>query len=263
MTASSEPFASPSLLGHSDPPPFRVLEATSQSPYLLTADHAGRAIPHALGSLGLEKAVLDTHVAWDIGIAEVTERLAAKLPAFAILQRYSRLVIDCNRPPGVESSIATLSEHTEIPGNRGLDTEHIAARTREVFGPYHARILAEFERREQAHRPIIYVAMHSFTPRFKGVDREWQLGVLYHRDRRLAERLLVRLRAEGLSVGDNQPYFVSDSTDYGVPTYGEQRGHVHVELEIRQDLIAEPEGQEKFAVLLARILPDAAAPFLA
>jgi predicted N-formylglutamate amidohydrolase len=262
MTAPSEPSALQSLLGPSDPPPFRVLETASDSPFLLTADHAGRAIPHALGSLGLDRAALDTHVAWDMGIAEVTERLAARLGAFAIMQCYSRLVIDCNRPPGVESSIATLSEHTEIPGNRGLDPEHIAARVREIFAPYHARILAEFERREQARRPVIYVAMHSFTPRFKGVDREWQMGVLYNRDRRLADRLLALLQAEGLSVGDNQPYFVSDQTDYGVPTYGERRGHVHVELEIRQDLIVTPEGQEKFAALLGRVLPLAAAPFL-
>lgn len=250
------------LLAPNDPPPFRVIADSTQSPYLLTADHAGRAIPRALGSLGLTSAALDTHVAWDIGIAAVTESLATKLPAFAILQNYSRLVIDCNRPTHVESSIATLSEHTEIPGNVGLSAADKSLRASEIFEPYHAQILAEFERRERAQRPIIYVAMHSFTPRFKGVDREWEMGVLYHRDRRLAEQLLELLRAEGLRVGDNQPYFVSDHTDYGVPTYGEQRGHVHVELEIRQDLIADPAGQERFATLLARLLPLASAPFL-
>lgn len=250
------------LLSPDDPPPFRLLNPSSQSPYLFAADHAGRAIPKSLGTLGLAQPALDTHIAWDIGIAPVTELVANQLAAFAILQSYSRLVIDCNRPPHVESSIATLSEHTEIPGNAGLSDEAKAARAREVFEPYHRRLLEEFERRESAGAKIIYVAMHSFTPRFKGVDREWHMGVLYHRDRRLAERLLGLLHDEGLRVGDNQPYFVSDHTDYGVPTYGEQRGHVHVELEIRQDLIADRGGQERFAELLTRVLPLAAAPFL-
>ena len=250
------------LLAPDDPPPFRVFQPESSSPFLLAADHAGRVIPAALGSLGLSEAALDTHIAWDIGIAGVTERLAEKLSAFAIVQTYSRLVIDCNRPLEVESSIATLSEHTEIPGNVGLSKADAALRAREIFEPYHARILAEVERREQSQRPIVYVAMHSFTPRFKGVEREWEMGVLYHRDRRLAERLLELLPKEGLRVGDNQPYFVSDHTDYAVPTYGEKRGHVHVELEIRQDLIQNAAGQEKFAAMLARVLPLAAAPFL-
>lgn len=251
------------LLSPEDPPPYRVLNPTSESPYLLAADHSGRAIPKSLGTLGLSRAALDTHIAWDIGIAQVTELVANRLSSFAILQSYSRLVIDCNRPPHVESSIATLSEHTDIPGNVGLSDEAKAERARAVFEPYHRRLLEEFERRERAQRRIVYVAMHSFTPRFKGVDREWQMGVLYHRDRRLAERLLDLLHREGLRVGDNQPYFVSDHTDYGVPTYGEQRGHVHVELEIRQDLIADGEGQAHFAELLTRVLPIAAAPFLA
>lgn len=250
------------LLGPEDPAPFRVLNPDSESPYLFSADHAGRAIPRALATLGVSRAALDTHIAWDIGIAHVTELLAAELTAFAILQHYSRLVIDCNRPTHVESSIATLSEHTEIPGNVGLSAEDKAQRAAEIFEPYHRRLLAEFERRERSKAPIIYVAMHSFTPRFKGVDREWEMGVLYHRDSRLAARLLELLPREGLCVGDNQPYFVSDHSDYGVPTYGEQRGHVHVELEIRQDLIADPVGQKRFASMLARVLPIAAAPFL-
>ncbi|MGC4089123.1 MAG: N-formylglutamate amidohydrolase [Polyangiaceae bacterium] len=262
MSAPSEPGIAGSLLDPADPPPFRLFEERTASPFLLSADHAGRAIPRALGSLGLSQADLDRHIAWDIGIAGVTERLAASLGCFAILQSYSRLVIDCNRPPHVDSSIATLSEYTEIPGNLGLSAAQKAERQRAIFAPYHARLLAEFERREREQRPLIYVAMHSFTPRFKEVDREWQFGVLYNRDTRLALELLAVLRAEGFEVGDNQPYFVSDLSDYGVPTYGEQRGHVHVELEIRQDLIATPEAQGRIAGLLSHALPAAAKPFL-
>jgi predicted N-formylglutamate amidohydrolase len=149
------------------------------------------------------------------------------------------------------------SEYVEIPGNAGLSLEQAEARAREVFHPYHDRIERELSRRVANGEQTIFLAMHSFTPRFKGFDRPWHCGVLYHRDARLARPLLELLRDEGLEVGDNQPYFVSDESDYGVPRYGEQRGNLHVELEIRQDLIAEPSAQERWGKLLARVIPAA------
>jgi predicted N-formylglutamate amidohydrolase len=224
---------------------------------LLTVDHAGRLLPQSLGNLGLTTTDLETHIAWDIGIRGVSERLAARLGAFLIAQTYSRLVIDCNRPLHVESSIATLSEHTQIPGNCGITERAATERAQAIFVPYHRRIVTELERRERVGQRTVLVAMHSFTPRYKGVARPWHCGVLYNRDPRLARALLGLLSAEGLTVGDNQPYFVSDDSDYGVPVYGEQRGNVHVELEIRQDLIADEPGQMRWAELLARLLPRA------
>lgn len=251
--------ASIQLLGEADPPPFRVIEARLGSPYLIAADHAGRVIPRCLGSLGLSERELDTHIACDIGIGGVSEQLARELGAFMIAQTYSRLVIDCNRPLEASSSIVEKSEYVEIPGNAALSPGEAEARAREVFHPYHRRIEAELSRREAAGEQTIFLAMHSFTPRFKGFDRPWHCGVLYHRDARLAHPLLELLRDEGLEVGDNQPYFVSDDTDYAVPRYGEQRGNLHVELEIRQDLISEPGAQESWGKLLGRVIPAAVA----
>lgn len=250
------------LLSPGDPPPFEVVEGRAHSPFVLIADHAGRAIPARLGSLGLTSAELDRHIAWDIGIAAVSRRLAARLGAFLILQNYSRLVIDCNRPLSSPTSIATLSEYTTVPGNQNLSAAQARARAAEVFEPYHARIEREFERRERAGESTILVTMHSFTPSFKGGDREWHCGLLYNRDRRLAERLFPLLASEGLNVGDNQPYFVSDETDYAIPKYGEQRGHAHVELEIRQDLITDEPQQEHWAALLERVFRRAAQEFM-
>src|SRR5712691_11943556 len=106
------------LLGERDPAPVRVLRPSGASAFLLTADHAGRAIPRVLGDLGLPESELARHIACDIGIAGVTETLSQLLDAAAVLQAYSRLVIDCNRHPGWASSIPTISELTEIPGNR-------------------------------------------------------------------------------------------------------------------------------------------------
>lgn len=245
------------LLGPLDPPPFRVREGSARSPYLLVADHAGRALPLALGDLGLTSAELETHIAWDIGIQGVSERLAEALEAFLILQSYSRLVVDCNRPLESPTSIVTISENTEVPGNRELSHEAREARVAAVFRPYHERIVAELERRERAAQPTILLSMHSFTPRFMGVARQWHCGVLYQRDARLAKCLLPLLEREGLVVGDNQPYAVSDLGDYAVPRYGEARGLVHVEIEIRQDLIADEAGQAEWAERLSRTIPEA------
>ena len=246
------------LLEPDEPPPFAVEHADGASPFFLTADHAGRLLPRRLGDLGVSAAELQRHIAWDIGIAGTSRRLARKLDAFLILQTYSRLVIDCNRSPEVPSAICVLSELTEIPGNRDLTPAQRRRRIEEIFEPYHARILAELERRRAAGRPTVLIAMHSFTPVFKGVARPWHIGVLYNRDPSFAHILHDLLKAEGdLVVGDNQPYFISDESDYGIPVHGEGRGIPHVELEIRQDLIAEAHGQEAWAERLARLLPKA------
>jgi predicted N-formylglutamate amidohydrolase len=250
------------FIASDEPAPYEVLESDGHSPYLFTADHAGCYLPRSLGDLGLPLAELRRHIAWDIGIAEVSRRVASRLGAFLILQPYSRLVIDCNRPPHVPTSIAELSEHTVIPGNLNLSSEERSERRAKIFDPYHARIEAELARRREALQSTIFVAMHSFTPRFKNVDREWHAGVLYNRDPRLALRLRSALQAEGLHVGDNQPYFVSDESDYGIPRYGERGGLIHVELELRQDLIEDTAGQERMSAILCRALPVASADYL-
>jgi predicted N-formylglutamate amidohydrolase len=246
------------LLLPDEPAPVRVLREDGRSDLLLTADHAGRAIPRSLGRLGLPESELERHIAYDIGIAGVTERLSADMDATAVLQTYSRLVIDCNRDPSVPSSIPEISEATDIPGNRALSGEARAARRHDIFEPYHTRIRALLDTRQAAARRTVFVAMHSFTPVFKGESRAMQVGVLYNRDIRLASIMLEMLRAEGdLVVGDNAPYAVSDVTDYGVPVHAERRGLAHVEIEIRQDLIADEAGQAAWAARFTRLLPAA------
>jgi predicted N-formylglutamate amidohydrolase len=198
---------------------------------------------------------LERHIAWDIGIAGVAERLADHLGAHLIAQRYSRLAIDCNRPPCVPSSIPLLSEATTIPGNQRLSKDDAAARRREIFDPYHRRIDAVIDARAHDARPTVLLALHSFTPVYAGVARPWHIGTLYHRDTRLPPLLLRALRAEGdLVVGDNEPYAVSDITDYTIPVHGEARGLVNTGIEIRQDLIGDQSGQRQWAERLARIL---------
>jgi len=252
------PVSADRLLAPDDPPPIRVLRPDGRSDFVLTADHAGRAIPKRLGMLGLPESELARHIAWDIGIAGVTERLSEALDAAAVLQNYSRLVIDSNRQPGLDSSIPTISELTPIPGNESLSSAEREARRREIFQPYHDRIEQLLEARRASGRRTLLIAMHSFTPVFKGVSRIIEIGVLYNRDARLPHIILDLLRHErDLIVGDNEPYAVGDLSDYTVPVHGEQRGLPHVEIEILQDLIADAAGQARWAALLARLLPPA------
>ena len=246
------------LLTAQEPSPVTILRPDGRASFVLTADHAGRLIPKSLGNLGLNAADLERHIAWDIGIAEVTKRLSAILDAPAILQTYSRLVIDCNRSPEWTSAIPEISEATVIPGNRGVTVADAAARRREVFDPYHREITRLLDTRAAAGQPTIFVAMHSFTPVYLGEVRPMHAGILYNRDPAFATLLLELLRAEGeLVIGDNAPYSVNDESDYGIPVYGERRGLPHVEMEIRQDLISDDAGQEEWARRMARVLTEA------
>jgi len=247
------------LLADDEPPAFEVAGREGRSPFVLSCDHAGRRLPRALGTLGLSEAELGMHIAWDIGARAVALRLAQRLDAFVACQRYSRLVIDCNRPLDAPDSIATTSERILIPGNQQLTRAQADARAHAIFHPYHAQIRDELARRRAAGAAALLVAVHSFTPVFLGVPRPWHVGVLFQRDARLAEPLLQLLRDEGdLVVGCNQPYAVTDRSDFSVIDHGERRGIPHVELEIRQDLIGDEAGQDQWAERMARLLPLAA-----
>lgn len=249
------------LLGPGDPDPVLIENEAGASPFVLTCDHAGQAVPRRLGDLGVTADDLARHIGWDIGVLGVSRRLAALLDAALIGQAYSRLVIDCNRRPGLASSILPVADLTPVPGNEGLDEAAARARAEEIFAPYHAAIAAALDARAARRRPTLLVAMHSFTPMLRrtGEPRPWHIGLLFNRDDRLARALVARLEAEGdLCVGENEPYAVSDEGDYGIPVHGEGRGLPHVEIELRQDLIADAAGQARWAERLARLLPLAA-----
>jgi len=248
------------LLAPDDVAPLDVQGRDGRSPFFIVCDHAGRLIPLSLGSLGLSEDQLASHIAWDVGAAGVARRLGTALGAHTVLQRYSRLVIDCNRPLDAHDSILPRSERTRIPGNQNVDPGAAEERARAIFHPYHEEIRRALDRREAMGLPTVVVAMHSFTPVFMDVARPWHFGVLYNRDARVARPLLEALRDEGdLVVGENEPYAAGDLTDYSIVQHGERRGLPHVEIEIRQDLIADGRGQDAWAERLSRLLTVAIA----
>lgn len=238
--------------------------AAGSATFLLAADHAGRRLPRRLGDLGIPESELSRHIGWDIGIWGVTTRLADALGTLAIGQAYSRLVIDCNRHPDWPSACPEVSESTPIPGNAALSPADRAARVAGIHAPYHAALAEAVAAR--VGRPLLYVAMHSFTPVYKGVARPWDAGVLFDEAdiamRPLAEAMLSELRAEAaLVIGANEPYVLSASSDHAVPTHAQANGVPYLELEIRQDLIADDAGQAVWAARLARMIPAAWARF--
>ena len=246
------------LLDPDEPSPVIVERADSRSPVVFVADHAGRRLPRRLGDLGLPAADLERHIAYDIGILPVARSLARAFDAPLVAQVYSRLVVDCNRPTHVAQSIPETSELTEIPGNLRLPDAARRARIEALFRPYHGAIEALLEARAQARRPTVLIAMHSFTPVFLDVPRPWLIGLLYNRDARLARPLLDLLNQDSAPyVGDRLPYAVQDESDYTLPVHGERRGLPHVGIEIRQDLIAQANGQAAFAAWLEGMLRQA------
>lgn len=256
--ATRVPDAPVPLLSANDPAPVRILNPDGGSPFLLAGDHAGRAVPAVLHDLGLPEAELARHIGWDIGTAGLAAHLAALLDATAILQNYSRLVIDCNRPPGHPTSIAAVSDGTTIPGNQNLSPAQRQAREQAIFWPYQDQIAQTLAARAARPAPPVLISLHSFTPVFQGQVRNCQIGMLHDRDPRLALALGRLLRARTTFViADNEPYALDQLTDFTVPRHGEQGGIASLEIEIRQDLIADSAGQAEIAATLARLLPQA------
>ena len=245
------------LLGPGDPPPFELHNEGGGRPCLLICDHASAAIPKILGDLGLDAGQRRRHIAWDIGIAEVTRRLANLLNAPAVLSGYSRLVIDCNRHLEDPSSIAQESDDVPVPGNRRLDAAARAARAEACFWPYHHAITGQIRRMREAGRPPALISLHSFTPVMQGFERPWHIGVLWNNDGRLAIPMLAGLgRDPAICVGDNEPYDGRVGRGYGVAMHGEREALAHVLLELRQDLIDTHHGAEAWANRLAPLFEE-------
>lgn len=228
-----------------------------RSPVVLICEHASNHIPARYDGLGLAPADLLRHIAWDIGAAALARRLSALLDAPLFLSGYSRLLIDCNRPPGSPTSIPSRSEDTLIPGNQALARDEIERREAEFFAPFQDRIARFLDARTEAGRPSTILGVHSFTPVFLGQARIWHAGVLYRNSTWLGARLLASLRSDlGLTVGDNEPYRILPDEDYTVPVHGDARGLPAALLEVRQDLLATCDGVEAWAQRIAKALGE-------
>jgi len=254
--------AVPDLLGPDDPPVVERVNPNGRAPVLVLADHAGNAVPAALDGLGLGATALERHVAYDIGAGWMARRLAERLDAPGLLNRYSRLVIDPNRELDDPTSICAISDGIVVPGNRGLGGADARRRAAAFHEPYHraiAEAVAGFRARGVA--PAI-VSVHSFTPALRThIPRPWHIGVLWDEDGRLALPLMAALaRDPAVRVGDNEPYSGRNGHGYTIERHALPAGLPNVLLETRQDLIAtRPDAEawgDRVAEALAPVLAD-------
>jgi predicted N-formylglutamate amidohydrolase len=251
------------LLGPGDPPPFSVHNEKGRAPLLLLCDHASKAVPKALGNLGITEAELSRHIGWDIGGLDSAIALAEALDAPLVASGYSRLVIDCNRWPGGEGSIPEISDGTLVPANKGLTQADIDARADACFWPYHLEADRHLDRMTAGGRRVAMLVVHSFTPQMNGFKRPWHVGVLWNDDARLPEPLLAQLRRDpALIVGDNEPYSARASYEYTLNAHARSRKLPHCSLEVRQDLIGTPEQARAWGRRLAPAIAAAVAKAL-
>ncbi|MCY4050432.1 MAG: N-formylglutamate amidohydrolase [Gammaproteobacteria bacterium] len=240
------------LLGSDDCKPPDIINSSSQCPVVLVCEHAGRSIPQVLGDLGLSRENLNKHIAYDIGAKRVSMMMAEYLDAPLIMQPYSRLVIDCNRPIHSEEAIPIQSCGIQIPGNCDLGSEERRQRIEEIFVPYHESISTLLD---QYNREAIF-SIHSFTPVLNNETRPWDLAFLFRKDTRTSHSLSKAVREidPTLVIGMNVPYSIDDNTDWFVPFHGEQRGLAHSLIEIRNDNLQSEKSCREWAKLLSKAI---------
>jgi predicted N-formylglutamate amidohydrolase len=236
--------------------PMAVLNRHGRGPVLLICEHASRYIPDAFRGLHLHEPDQDRHIAWDLGALELACELSAMFDAPLVHATYSRLLLDLNRPTHAIDSIVLESEGTPIPGNAGLDPEHREQRRLRIYEPFHAELDSLIDQRIADGLPTVVVSIHSFTPRYHGVERPWHVGVISRHDRRLAEPLLAALSADpALCVGDNLPYGPQhDGTFHSLERHGEARGLPGVMIEVRNDLLGDAPSRSRWAGKLREAL---------
>lgn len=245
------------LLQDDEESPFLAVNAEGRSPFVLICEHASRVLPRKLGTLGLPEAELSRHIAWDIGAENVARMLSRLIDAPLMLQRYSRLAYDCNRPPESPDSIPEISEVTAIPGNRKLSAEDRLARAREIYRPFHDGVSLALDRRAAAGLKSIVVSIHSFTPVYKGKARSVELGILHDRDTSLSSRLIKSF--PNVDARLNEPYGPKDGVLHTLNLHGFARGLQHAMIEIRNDLVSSERGQDEWAQRLSVPLIQATA----
>ncbi|WP_373502060.1 N-formylglutamate amidohydrolase [Aestuariivirga sp.] len=245
------------LLQEDEESPLIAVNEAGRSPYVLICEHASRLMPRKLGTLGLSEADLQRHIAWDIGAEKVARLLSRLIDAPLLLQRYSRLAYDCNRPPESADAIPELSETTVIPGNRKLSADDRLARAREIYRPFHDGISLQLDKRAAAGVRSLVVSIHSFTKIYKDKPRSVELGILHDRDASLSSRLIKSF--PNVDARLNEPYGPKDGVLHSLNMHGFSRGLQHAMLEIRNDLIDTERGQDEWAQRLSVPLIQAAA----
>ena len=215
--------------------PVKLVNAGGTSSAVVVCEHASNYIPSKYNNLGLDRAAVASHAAWDPGALGVTRRLAANLNAVAVTGTISRLVYDLNRPPDAHDAMTSKSELFEIPGNVDLSGEAREARVANYYEPFRSCLADQLA---MTQHPVL-ITVHSFTPVYYGEKRDVEIGILNDSDTRLADAML---KAAGnhtsMNVQRNVPYGPENGVTHTLREHAIPDGHLNVMLEIRNDLIA-------------------------
>jgi len=240
--------------------PFEIIPGDPTQSLVILGDHAMNRLPPEYGDLGLPASAFTRHIAYDIGVEDVTRKLSARLGVPAVMGCFSRLLIDPNRGEDDPTLIMKLSDGMVIPANHPLSDEERERRLNRYHRPYHHAVASTIaETWRKSDKPPLVISLHSFTHAWKGVARPWHAGVLWDTDPRAVQPLLKALSADpALVVGDNEPYDGALRGDT-MHRHCSMTGLAHALLEIRQDLIADAAGVDEWVDRLAPILATMAA----
>lgn len=228
--------------------------------FVLVCEHAAHSIPDHWGDLGLSPEARVAHVAWDPGALDLAKALSQRLDACLVHAQVSRLVYDLNRAPFQDGAMPARSELFDIPGNVGITPEERALRTQAIYVPFHDDLHAEIARRMALGLAPVLVTIHSFTPVYFGNIRAVEFGIIHDSDPRLAKALLSHA-PKGLNVQLNEPYSAEDGVTHTLRLQAGPYGLPNVMLEIRNDLIANPESVADMADQIAPSLAAALRTF--
>lgn len=222
---------------------------------VLVCEHASAMIPERYGSLGLSASVATSHAAWDPGALALARQLSASLNAPLVASGISRLVHDCNRPPGQASAMPLMTEAFEIPGNAALTPQEIEERVATVYRPFEAALERLLDARLQASLPTVLVTIHSFTPHWFGKVRTVELGLLNDTDTRLTDAMLeLAGKHVTLNTQPNEPYSSADGVTWTLQRHALPRAIANVMIEVRNDLLNDAAAVERVAEQLAALL---------
>ncbi|MBB3302224.1 putative N-formylglutamate amidohydrolase [Rhizobium sp. BK077] len=239
--------------------PVAIENAAGSGDIVIICEHASRAIPAKLGDLGLDAAALESHIAWDPGALELSRCLSASLDACLYVQRFSRLVYDCNRPPEAPSAMIEKSEIYDVPGNKNIAPTERQARVDEIYLPFRDGLSSLLSSRAAAGRHSVLVTVHSYTPVYFGKKRDVEIGILHDSDSRLADAMLseAQSRHQEFLILRNQPYSPVDGVTHTLVEHAIARGLPNVMIEVRNDLLTDSQRLPQVAAYLSSLIEAA------
>ena len=255
---SPKPRAAIRVLAKDEAPPFRIENPKGKGAGLIVCDHASNRVPRGLKNMGVSKADLQKHIAWDIGAEDASRHISKKLDMPAVYASYSRLLVDLNRAPHHAECMVEVSDNIKVPANARLSREARVRRLKEIFWPYQNKIGKEIDRLLKRKQIPILLAIHSLTPEMNGVKRPWHISILWHKEEKIAKKLVAAIRKNhrDLLVGENEPYTLFDERFAGstICRHAEDRGLPYIFVEFRQDLIDTKEKAARWADIFLEAL---------